>query len=471
MTLLFAWAALTLAGCQGSGHPAPIVGSTYRIDEDRQDPESEIFLDVFTTAEDCANAKIDELDICRPMVDRAAGEVHLSFIPRDRETNQPFPLALSGDQVMVLHDRARQQTYELIPHDPRSAGQLYVVLIDGSGSMWEPETMKIEQVYKALMSKEVSDAFFPSPDARSGVLLLRFNDKLQTLDGGEIRIVQNKAEYRQLVKDHLKVQTGGFTHLFAAARDGMTTLLQDQTVRQYIASRQAQPTFILLTDGFNNEAGADTCSTNVDRLRATLDVIRQARSAGGTAKPVLYTVGLGRRYRSGDKPPGVNQQPTTATLCGARADDHINGGLERLGIDHVSLAWLAEAGGGVSFVKQNYRGLAEVFVTAAAKRYRWFEIRYAVPDPVYHRHAFDVRISLLQGYRSSTEVTLLPSPWFDAPTGTRAAGERWTTLTPLRHSLTVLMPALGLLVLVNFWGAAWFNAYRALFRRGKPRRR
>lgn len=466
-----AWAGLLLAACQTSTYPAPIVGSTYRIDDDRQDPESEILLDIFTTGDECANAKIDEVGLCRPMVDRAAGEVHLSFMFRDRDTNQPFPLSLSGDQVMVSHNRSRQERYELIPHNPRSAGQLYVVLIDGSGSMWDNDGQRINQVYKALMSKEVTDAFFPSPDARTGVLLMRFNDKLNTLDGGDLRIVQSRQEYRELVRDHLLTRVGGYTHLYGAARQGMTELLAQQEVRRFVASRNAQPTLILLTDGFNNEAASDTCGTNVDRLRSTLDVVRQARRSGGTAKPVLFTVGLGKRYRRDDKPEGVNQTPTPASLCGRFVDERIDGNLEKIGIDHVSLAWLAEAGGGVSFVKQNYKGLAEVFVTAAAKRYEWFELRYQVPDPIWHRKSFDVRFSLLQGYRASTQVRVHPNPWMDAPTGHRPIGERWTLLTPLRHTLTVLMPILGLLVFANFGGAAWFNANRAIFRRARWRRR
>jgi hypothetical protein len=184
----------------------------------------------------------------------------------------------------------------------------------------------------------------------------------------------------------------------------MTELLKQQSVRQFVASRTAQPTFILLTDGFNNEVGSDILRHQ--RRPAPLHARRdpQARTAGGTAKPVMYTVGIGKRYRPGDKPQGVNQIPTPSSLCGKYVDEIINANLETVGIDHVSLAWLAEAGGGVSFVKQNHRGLAEVFVTAAAKRYEWFELRYTVPDPLYHRHAFDVRFSLLQGYRSSTQV-------------------------------------------------------------------
>lgn len=466
-----AFGALILASCQGAGYPAPIVGSTYRIDLDEKDPESELLLDIFTTGDDCANRKIDEVELCRPMVDRAAGEVHLSFQMVDRESEQMFPIALSTEQVAVSHNRYRQPDYELIPHNPRSAGQLYIVLIDGSGSMWENDGRRINQVDKALKSKEVVDAFFPDPDSQTGVVLMRFNQTLQPLDGQEIRVVRNREAYRKEVREHLLTQTGGFTHLYDAASTGMTSLLAEKPIKDFLQTRQGQATIILLTDGFNNEQGSDTCSTNANRLRTTLDAIKTARSGGGTAKPVLYTVGLGKRYRQQDKPEGLNKPPTPEALCGRYADELINGRLETVGIDHISLAWLAEAGGGVSFVKQSYRGLADVFVRAAAKRYEWFELRYTVPDPVFHRQSFDVKISLLQGWRSSTTVTLHPSPWLDAPTATRDPGQRWSRITPLRHSLTVLMPVLGVLVFMNFFGAAWFNAYRAMFRRARPRRR
>ncbi|MEZ4318070.1 MAG: VWA domain-containing protein [Myxococcota bacterium] len=460
-----------LVACQNSVHPAPVVGSTYRIDDDRPDPESEIFLDVFTTGDECARQKINETTICRPMVDRGAGEVHLSFQFRDRDTDQPFFIPLSRDQIMVSHDRARQESYELIPHNPRTSGQLYVVIIDGSGSMYENDGERIKKVYKALMSKEVVDAFFPAADGKTGVLLLQFSNELTQLGGGDLKVIQDKAEYRQLVKDHLLVKRGGFTHLYKAVREGMTSVLVDKGVRQFIASRNAQPTLIALTDGFNNEEGSDTCGSNVPRLAQSLDVVKKARRAGGTAKPVLYTVGLGKRYRKGDKPEGLNDSPTPTSLCGGYVNERIDSNLEVTGIDHVSLAWLAEAGGGVSFVKQSYKGLAEVFLTAAAKRYEWFELKYRVPDSIWHRQSFDVRISLLQGYRSSTEVSLHPNPWLDAPTGTKPPGERWTNLTSLNHALTVLMPMLGILVFLNYLGAASFNARRAVFRRAKPRRR
>ncbi|MCB9675083.1 MAG: VWA domain-containing protein [Alphaproteobacteria bacterium] len=470
LAALTAVVALVVA-CQTDVHPAPIVGSSYRIDNDKPDPESELFLDVFTTAEECARAKIDETDICRPMVDRAAGEVHLSFMFRDRDTSQPFFIPLSRDQIMVRHDRARQESYELIPHNPRTSGQLYVVIIDGSSSMYDNDGERIRKVNRALLSREVADAFFPGEDGKTGVLLMQFSNDLHQLGGGEPKVITNKAEYRQLVKDHLLTRSGGFTHLYGAVRDGMTKLLVDKDVRQFIASRNAQPTLIVLTDGFNNEEGSDTCGSNVSRLTETLDVVKKARRAGGTAKPMMYTVGLGKRYRPGEKPEGLNQSVTPSGLCGKYLDERIDSNLEVFGIDHISLAWLAEAGGGVSFVKQNYKGLAEVFLTAAAKRYEWFELKYRTPDPIYHRQSFDVSFSLLQGYRSSTEVSIHPNPWFDGPTGKKPPGAAWTELTSLNHTLTVLMPVLGILVFLNYLGAATFNARRAVFRRAKPRRR
>lgn len=472
MKRLLLLGALVCGACQTASHPAPIYGSTYRIEDDKPDPESELFLDIFTTADECANAKIDEVEICRPFVDRASGESRLSFQFRDRDSSQPFPLSLAADQILVSHDRARQQTYELIPHNPRVAGQLYIVMIDGSGSMWDQDGKRINQVNRALLSKEVADAFFPSPDARTGVVLMRFNQILEPLDGEAVKIIQDRETYRQEVRDHLLTRTGGFTHLYDAARVGMTDLLKNKQITSFLGNRTAQPTLILLTDGFNNEEASDTCATNAPRLKSTLDAVRAARSSGPLLKPILFTVGLGRRYRIGDKPEGSKQVPTPQSLCGARyVDERIDSNLETVGIDHVSLAWLAEAGGGVSFVKQSYRGLAEVFVTAAAKRYEWFELHYRTPDAIYHRQSFVTRVSLLQGFRSTTEVTFRPNPWLDAPTATRTPGSLWSTVTPLRHALTVLMPALGVLVLMNFFGAAWFNAYRALFRRARPRRR
>ena len=51
-----------LWSCQTSEYPAPVLGSTYRIEEDRKDEQSEMIIDILTTDYECANAQIDELE-------------------------------------------------------------------------------------------------------------------------------------------------------------------------------------------------------------------------------------------------------------------------------------------------------------------------------------------------------------------------------------------------------------------------
>ena len=111
--------------------------------------------------------------------------------------------------------------------------------------------------------------------------------------------------------------------------------------------KAAQPTLVVLTDGFNNQAANDTCATNVDRLNGLLTHMNEVqRGSGVSARSLVFTVGLGLRYRKGEKPKGFNQTVTSTGLCGKYIDERIDGRLENLGIDHVSLAWIAEAGRG-----------------------------------------------------------------------------------------------------------------------------
>jgi hypothetical protein len=135
------------------------------------------------------------------------------------------------------------------------------------------------------------------------------------------------------------------------------------------------------------------------------------------------------------------------------------------------MKWIAEAGGGLSFVKRNSKGLAEVFEKAAATRYRWYEVWYRVPDSFYHRRSFEVELQLLAFEQAITRVRIHPSPWLDAPPGERKLGGRWHHPAAFRRTLSLLMPVLGVLILLTFVGPAWFNARRAVFRRARPRRR
>jgi hypothetical protein len=468
VTLLFG-----LLACQTAEFPAPIAGTAYRIEDDVPADGSEVRVDLMTTWNECAEAKVLDMDACVPRADRASGELHLSFRLRDPQSPTDIFRAITADQIRVTHDKSTQTDFELVPHEPIGSGQLYVIVLDGSGSMYKNDGERVKKVYSALLKPSVVDRFFPPDNPKTGVVFMRFQDEVLSLDGGPIgRILTTRREYEDMVRTHLMKPSGGFTHLYDAIRFTVTELLEQDAIRDFLAVKAAEPTVILVTDGFNNQAADDTCATNAPRLQQALDLLRDVRSnQGGSTRPTIYTLGLGVPYRKGDKPAGLNRQVTPRDLCGKYEDYRIDTVLDGIGIDHVSLQWIAEVGGGRSFVKNKANGLAETLEAAAATRYRWYEVWYRVPDSFYHRKSFDVEVQLRAYDRAVSTVRVHPSSWMDAPTAGHATGARWHTATPFLHSLTILMPALGLLVLLNFVAPATFNARRAIFRRARPRSR
>ncbi len=112
------------------------------------------------------------------------------------------------------------------------------------------------------------------------------------------------------------------------------------------------------------------------------------------------------------------------------------------------------------------KGLGEAFAAAAAQRYRWFELRYRVA-PAYLRRSFQTRVKLSNYKGANGVITFHPSAWFDPPTATTSAEGR-AVPTPLRASLALLLPILGGLLGITFFGAASYNVRRAIFR-GRPR--
>jgi hypothetical protein len=463
-------ALLGLLACQDGDYPAPILGSTYRIEKDVPKIGGEVTLDVFTTEAECANAKIDDLATCRPQVDRAAGEVRLSFDVRDPGNGQTLYQSVDKNSLSVAHNTAKQSDFELVPHDPQLGGQLFVLLLDKTTTMHENNNARINKVYSALMRKSVMESFLPQGATKSGVVLVKFNTDVPVgLDGQAPRVITTQAEYQKMVKDHLLTPSGGYTRLYNAVRWSVEDLLKMPEIANFVATRNAEPTVVILTDGFNNETSRDTCRDNVPRLQELIDKLREIRRSPGSFKPRVFTVGLGRPYRPGNKPDGIKAKDVTETaLCGKYGDYVIDRGLELEGIDHVSLDWIAEAGGGVGFMRDDSGGLAEVFKQAAAIRYRWYTIHYRVPDNFYHRQSFEARLTY--GARAETNVTIHPSPFLDAPTGERVGADRWVTPRPLRDSLAVLLGTLSCLVLGAYLGPAAFNARRAIFRRMRPRK-
>lgn len=464
-------ALLALLGCQSTPYPAPIVGTTYRISEDVPATDSEIRVDILTSYTDCAEAKVLDMDACVPRADRASGEVRLAFRLRDPKAPNDIFRAINPEQIEVLQDGAIQSEVELVPHEPIASGQLFIVLLDGSGSMYEQDGERIRKVYSALLAPSVIEGFYPEHNNKTGVVLLRFTDGVTGLDGGPPRILSTAEEYRAMVRDHLLKSSGGYTYLYEAVSYAVTDLLDQDAIKTFLTVKGAEPSIVVVTDGFNNQQADDTCATNVDRLQSVLDVVREVRTnLGGSVRPTVFTVGLGVPYREGNKPKELNRPVTAQDLCAGYANERIDGRLEDLGLDHVSMQWIAEAGGGRSFVRSKARGLSEVLRGASATRYRWYEVWYRVPDNFYHRRSFDVVLRLKSSDRAYSTVTVHPNGWIDGPTAMRLHGDRWHTPTPFRHTFTILMPALGTIVLLNYVGPALFNTRRALFRRARPRR-
>ncbi|MCO4747505.1 MAG: VWA domain-containing protein [Proteobacteria bacterium] len=448
----------------------PIENSTYRMGQVEQLEDNELELEMFRTREECRAAvgPADE-DACIPQVDRQNGEVRLSFRMRRKRTGDLHPLSLDKDVVQVSHMGSvvgvgARQAVELEAMGEQRAGQLFIVLIDGSGSMYENDSAALGKVYSALKNKDVLDAFFPGT-VDTGVVLLRFTKTVKGLDGGPPRVLNTRSEYKQML-EYIASSERGFTHLYDAVTYSMGPLMAEPAIEEWKTIHDAEPTIIALTDGFNNEKGSDSCATNAPRLQTVLENISMARQQSSFQdRPTLYTVGLGRRLWPNFVVPEEGGKVRPKVLCGQYADSMINGSLERIGIDNASLSWMALAGGGESFVKNNDRGLAEVFKAAAAVRYGWFQLRYKV-DGFHHRRSFETKVKLLAFARSGATTTFHPSAWLDGPSVV-AEDARWRTPLGAGATMGPLMTVLGMLVLLHFMGPAGFNARRAMFRRAK----
>lgn len=473
---LAALGAVLLAAC-GQGSLAPIPDTTARVSEpvsagdDRQSLRVYIFRDLG----ECTNvAGKDDAHLCTPYVDRATGQVRVAF--QMRVDGQPWPVSLTEDNIEIYHKNQRvlkdegRMDYALIPHDPTRAEQLFILLIDSSGSMAIDDggrgVTRMDKVRTALLRQDVVESFFPD-EVQTAVVPLVFRGGLPEPLGGKW-IVENKKDYRQLIKNELQVGAG-FTYLYQSVEYAATTLLQKEEIKGIIQLRKMQPTIVVLTDGFNNETPADVCGDNgprLEKLLKKLDDVRRGNSDQDIRyRPTVFTVGLGRRAWAQSQPiEGTSVAPRD--LCGKKAQTIINGGIERGGVDNRALSWIAQVGGGNSYVSKNTSGLAEAFKGAAALRYRWFEARYKV-DAFYLRRMFQTRLVLNALMGSEATVQFHPSGWLDAPPGTPIPGDPdgWTLPSPYTRTATLLFPILGALAALGYLPAALFNIRRALFSR------
>lgn len=469
-------ALLGALGCSEGEKLDAVPGTAVRMGQPVNVEGTELQIDIQTTLAKCENLvmKPSDIPVCMPYVDRASGEVRVSFQFKDGSEN--FEMPLTQENLRVIHqgtevlDGQYGQRYLLKPHDPRATPQLFILVIDGSSSMIEGGRM--EKVREALLLPDVKKAFFPGTDpltgapVRTGVIILTFTDSKPEPLGGTLKVIEDPAEYTRLVRSELRV-LNGYTHLFNSIQYATGELLLDKEVKRFIEFAEAQPTVIALTDGFNNMASTDTCSTNADRLSVLLKHLKQVREddVDLRKRPTVFTVGLGRALmKKFEVPEGSPTDVQARQLCGKYAQQRIDGDLERYGIDNASMSWIADVGGGFAYVRRSKDGLGEAFMAAAARRFRWFEVRYRV-DPFYLRRSFRTGLRLLSFAKAEANVKIYPSAWLDAPPGVLAE-DTWHTQQTFRHTATIAVPALGLGVTLIYVSAAFFNTRRALFRRG-----
>ncbi|MSQ01558.1 MAG: VWA domain-containing protein [Myxococcales bacterium] len=458
-------------GCRGDD-VSTISGSTIRVGKPVTKGQTGPFaLQIFDTEEDCGQADsiVDaERDACLPFVDRATGTVRLAY--QLRVDGNAAPMSLRPDAITVLHNESKpsgkdEARVSIIPHQPSATGNLYILLIDGSGSMAivdrpEDGLTRMDKLRTALLRRDVVDAFFGGDGAASEVALVVFRGESREPLGGTW-VVGDPDEYRRLIRDELQVGSG-YTFLYQAVQYGAIGIAEVPELRAAIENRGLAPTVIALTDGFNNERPSDVCADNAPRLATLLERLQDVRlGRGGRGyQPEIFTVGLGKRaWRSFKVPEGLSVAP--AQLCGGFGQYPINGGVEERGVDNAALAWIAKVGNGESYVEKDAAGLAEAFKAAAQKRYMWFEVRYRV-DPFHLRRGFDVTIRLTQPYQVEATVPIYPNAWVDGPPGI-AGADGWPAPAPFRATIVVLVAVLSLVAAWTYLPAAVFNVRRALF--------
>ena len=481
--LLALLVALLGAGCGDAGDLVLIPNTTTRVGKVFQEKGTQLRMRIFREVDECQGAGVvgdlktsadrETLGLCLPHVDRRAGEVRVGIQLRNEDG--VVPLSLTKDHITVAHqgrlvqDGAADQHVKVIPHNPRQTNQLYVLLIDGSRSMAEQanrQRTRMGEVKAALRMQEVQDAFFRE-DERSGVVLLQFTDGDPRPVGGSFKVLESPEDYVAAV-DQLQV-LGGYTHLYDAIAWSSKSLLEIEDIKRAVDFGKMELTIVALTDGFNNEKRDDTCGTNAVRLRTLveqLDDLREGTFRNGRGPPRVFSVGLGRPIQDDfELPRDWETRVSERDLCGRYANTRIDGDLELRGIDNASLEWIARAGGGQAFVRQGKEGLGEAFRSSAARRYEWFEVRYRL-DPFFLRRAFTTRLRLNSFYTAEAYVKVHPSAWLDAPPG-KVDADGWTITETYWHTMVVLTPAVGLLMVLSYLGAAVFNARRALMGRNR----
>jgi len=138
---------LLTVGCNGGEDaPVPVEQSTYRIGVPEVSPGSDVNLHIFRDRNSCMAGDVQDDSACVPWVDRQSGETHFSFQFRDRSSGGAMPQPLEPDQIKVYHEMREMKEFKLVPHERAGSAQLFIVMIDGSSSMFDNDGEAIKKV-------------------------------------------------------------------------------------------------------------------------------------------------------------------------------------------------------------------------------------------------------------------------------------------------------------------------------------
>jgi hypothetical protein len=458
-----------------------IAGSAWTLSVGAGDPALDRQLRVLASIQDCRNGEVPEADVplCLPAVDPVKRTLRLGIQMRASSDDAPLPAAISPSRLKVSLQTAGgvaslgSEAVTLIGHDPLPGEQLVILVVDRSGSMYEGKAgdEPMVRVVRALLQPATRDKLLPVAE-RSGVMLLAFTDSLTAMvtrapegstsgepggagPAGESEVMVAPERYSAAVRRLLQ-EDGGYTHLFDAVQGVLDEVLIKEHVQRFIARTESDPVVVLITDGFNNSAGRETCGDNAAPLVSLLQNLRTAQSRAGYA-PVLHTVGFGRAYQPDYELIADDNALTGALLCGADQGRRIDNDLEKDGIDNPTLAYLARAGGGESLVTEDPLALARFLLRAGSPRHRWYELQIALPEDrqLAFRSRLPLRVDVLGVQAAHAEATFIPNPLLDLP---GVAGRAAVSLVALR--------VLGVSQLVLLLLVAGYHLRRAVARRG-----
>ena len=518
-----------LVGCGGPG-PSPknlerLPDSMTRVEKMKLDSSSSsgYRLNILSTRADCKTLIDDQFGAqqaltmkdCLPRVEPGNGHVRLSYQIKDSNgfvvalpvqpdeagrINPDNYIRVSQDGGQVLNDPNRNYRLALNPPgEPSDAPQVFVLLVDRSSSMTTTDSTgksRLDRLKEALRSRAVKERFFASDNNRVLVLSfaqnIRHEGRMLTDPDGktgawELISSKNRDRYDTVI-DGLRAD-GGYTHLFDSLDEVLNKHLQRTEIHDYLVEKQALPTVILLTDGFNNKGPNDTCGNNARPLKKLISSIKKKRKGSGSEEqilsPVVFTVGLGKEALEGfpyldrdyadpkQKTDAINKKlrkaPTPSLLCGKDANVLINKSrrdpdrLENRGIDNASLQWIANQGGGRHVITEDIAELSRAFQDAAVQRYDWFHVYYHV-DPALFRQSFQVTVETRGFVESKASVRFHPPTAFDFPESDVATAEWVGASVPFRSTTALVLPFVGICISLVFLGAAIFNLRRALTR-------